>query len=219
MASYAAVEGLRPVVDEPSCVDAFGDWEYPMWKHRLDLARYTDIVAKSDVDCVIETGTHNGKSAEWFAQLPSVRRVITVDVRNVRPAVGYIKGGTPVFALPGSSTAAEVVHQVRGLIGDCTRVMVSLDSDHSRAHVLREIELYSPLVSPGCPLVIEDGVIPWLPPQVKAEHGVDLYDGTVLEAIGAAYNDLRLLAGFTRDEATEAAFKATMAPYGWWVKR
>ena len=36
--------------------------------------------------------------------------------------------------------------------------MVFLDSNHKKAHVARELELYAPLVSPGCYLVVADGV-------------------------------------------------------------
>ena len=34
--------------------------------------------------------------------------------------------------------------------------MVSLDADHSKEHCDVELALYSPLVSPGCALVLED---------------------------------------------------------------
>src|SRR5204863_1227228 len=38
-------------------------------------------------------------------------------------------------------------------------VMVILDSDHSETHVTAELEAYSPLVSPGSVLHVQDGVI------------------------------------------------------------
>ncbi len=37
--------------------------------------------------------------------------------------------------------------------------MVMLDSNHTHAHVARELELYSPFVTKGCYLVVLDTVI------------------------------------------------------------
>ncbi|HHI71834.1 MAG TPA: cephalosporin hydroxylase, partial [Rhodobacteraceae bacterium] len=48
---------------------------------------------------------------------------------------------------------------VRANIPEGARVMVVLDSDHSRDHVLAECRAYGPLVSEGCYLVVADTVV------------------------------------------------------------
>ena len=58
--------------------------------------------------------------------------------------------------LEGSSTNDEIVAQIGERAGAAERVMVILDSDHTRDHVVRELELYAPFVTPGCYLVVED---------------------------------------------------------------
>jgi len=121
----------------------------------LDLWSYQEILVETKPDLIVETGTHLGGSALYMAgvcDLIGSGRIVTVDLvdRPGRPIHGRIT------YLEGSSTSAEVVEQVTAHARDAERVMVILDSDHSRDHVLRELELYAPLVSKGCYLVVED---------------------------------------------------------------
>ena len=121
----------------------------------LDLWNYQEILVETRPDLIIETGTHLGGSALYMAGICDLignGRIVTVDIddRPGRPVHGRIT------YLDGSSTSDEVLNRVTELAQDAERVMVILDSDHSRDHVLRELELYAPLVTKGCYLVVED---------------------------------------------------------------
>jgi cephalosporin hydroxylase len=59
-------------------------------------------------------------------------------------------------ALTASSTDPAVLAQVAERVADAGAVLVVLDSDHSRDHVLAELRAYAPLVTPGSCLVVED---------------------------------------------------------------
>jgi cephalosporin hydroxylase len=203
--------------DRARSVAAFGRWQGDIWKHLDDLGRYQSIMWETRPSVVIETGTHTGDSARWFATQPGVEAVITVDVK---PDSWKAAWGMPVHRLIGDSTDPDIRAGVSAVIeafgADDTRVMVSLDSDHSAAHVAREIELYAPLVSPGCRLVIEDGVLAWLDMATQARHGIlGRYEGTVLDAIEQSAALLAEL-GFVRDIEIESLTPVTMHPAGWW---
>lgn len=102
----------------------------------------------------METGSHTGGSALFFAHAcdrAGTGHVITVDV-----ATDHLRRVHPrITQFHGSSIAPEIFEQIRQHVSG-GRVMVVLDSDHTQAHVAREIELYSTLVSPGDHLVVED---------------------------------------------------------------
>jgi cephalosporin hydroxylase len=121
----------------------------------MDLWTYQEILWETKPDVLVECGTFKGGSAYYFASLMDgmgVGRVVTIDIED-KPA----KPQHPrITYLLGSSTAPEILEKVKSLIRPGERVMVSLDSDHRAAHVQKELELYSPLVTPGMYLVVED---------------------------------------------------------------
>ena len=134
----------------------------------LDMWLYQEIIHAHRPDVIVETGTCFGGSALYMAQLCEIvgnGRVVTVDIapkpgRPVHPRITY---------LTGSSTAPEMLVKVREQLEGAGKVMVVLDSDHSKRHVLEELRLYAPLVTPGCHLIVEDGNVNGHP--VAPEHG------------------------------------------------
>lgn len=206
--------GMVPVIDPSACVEGFGKWVLPMWKHHDDLLRYEHVISTRRPGIVIETGTHTGDSARWFAGFPGVYRVVTIDTVASPKPWDRSERVTPII---GDSTSPRVAGAVRLIVeGEDLPTMVSLDSDHGRKHVISEVMSYAPLVSPGQYLVIEDGVLAWLPPHVQREHAIwHRYEGNVLEAIEQVH-DYLLREGFVRDTVVEAITPVTMNPFGWW---
>ena len=121
----------------------------------LDLWVYQEILHELRPRFIVECGTAAGGSALFLAsvcELLGVGEVVTVDIeeRPGRPAHDRIT------YLRGSSVAEDVVGRVKGLVRDAAPVLVILDSDHSREHVLRELRLYGEIVTPGSYLIVED---------------------------------------------------------------
>jgi cephalosporin hydroxylase len=97
------------------------------------------------------TWTNSFPTNEYEIELEA-RRVLGIDV-DIRPhnrqAIEAHPLASRIEMIQGSSIADDVVAAVRRRAADFTRVMVLLDSNHTHAHVLAELEAYAPLVSPG----------------------------------------------------------------------
>lgn len=72
--------------------------------------------------------------------------------------------------IEGSSVDDEIVSQVKKEIPNDARVLVVLDSLHTHEHVLKELELYSPLVQKGSYLVCMDTVVDFVPDEFNGER-------------------------------------------------
>jgi cephalosporin hydroxylase len=64
-----------------------------------------------------------------------------------------------VTLIEGPSTDAATLARVEAEIPAGAAVMVVLDSNHSREHVLAELRSYGPLVTAGCYLVVADTIL------------------------------------------------------------
>lgn len=127
----------------------------PIWKNPVDLVVYQMIARDVEPTVVIETGTHLGGSAEfWFDMMDGEGRVITIDIEQRCSWPDELA----IVALEGTSTAPEVVAAVTRLIDPADCVLVNLDSSHRYLHVLDELETFSPFVTEGSYLIVEDGI-------------------------------------------------------------
>lgn len=134
----------------------------PLLKAPGDMWVYQEIIWETKPDVIVEAGTFKGGSAYFYACLFDLLgrgTVITVDIEAdpARPKHKRIKYVT------GSSTDAAIVREVRRHIRPKSKVMVILDSDHSRDHVMAELKIWSSLVTRGNYLIVEDTTINFNP--------------------------------------------------------
>ena len=130
-----------------------------------DMMRLQEVIYQVKPDVIVETGIAHGGSLIYSASLCQMMgrgRVIGVDI-EIRPknreAIEAHPLASSITMFEGSSTAPEVVNQVRDQIKPGERVIVFLDSNHTADHVLSELEAYGPMVSPGSYIVAMDGIM------------------------------------------------------------
>ena len=152
-----------------------------------DLVRMQEVVFTLRPDIIVETGVAHGGSLIFYAsilRLLGKGRVIGVDIdirSHNRSAIEAHEFASQISLIQGDSTERSTVDRVRSIIGPTDKVLVVLDSHHSRDHVLSELRLYSKLVTTGSYIVAADGIMK----QVKGAQrtGADWDWNNPLEAI------------------------------------
>lgn len=130
-----------------------------------DILMVQELIWKVRPTVIVESGVAHGGSLILYASLLELLgrgHVIGVDVeirKYNRLAIESHPMSKRVSLIEGSSIDESTVAQVSGRVAGTDSVMVMLDSNHSKAHVRRELELYGPMVTPGSYLVVFDGVM------------------------------------------------------------
>lgn len=157
----------------------------PIIQYPQDIVAMQELIWSVKPDLIIETGiAHGGSlilSASMLALLDmsdaivsgrsidprvSARKVVGVDIdirSHNRAAVESHPMSSRIQMIEGPSAATEVVAQVREIASHYQRIMVCLDSNHTHAHVLDELNAYADLTSVGSYCVVFDTIIEHFP--------------------------------------------------------
>ncbi len=176
-----------------------------IWQFPMDAWLIQEVITSLKPRLIVETGTHRGGSAFFFATLFDLLdipgEVISIDVAAEQtvphPRITY---------LAGSSVDPDIVGQVSQraeAVGG--QVLVILDSDHNAAHVAREMASYAPLVPVGGLIHVQDGWVDQLRP------GRGFGDGPTI----AVKAFLAANPAFVLDEEIEHRYLLSIHPYGW----
>lgn len=144
---------------------------FPLFKMPQDLLTLTDVIWQVKPQLIVECGTAAGGSALFMAHYLDAMgsgKILTLDIRPIdrnypaHPRIAYVGGQSDL----DDEVLAEVKRYCDFYKGP---VMVILDSDHSAAHVAKELEAYCGFVTPGSYLIVEDENVNGHP--VLKEHG------------------------------------------------
>ncbi|MDT5124086.1 MAG: hypothetical protein QOC96_3568 [Acidobacteriota bacterium] len=187
-------------------------WQNTYWmgvqtlKCPLDLWIYQEILFELRPQFIIECGTAAGGSALFLASMCDLLdegQIVTVDIQADPNRPEHSR----ITYLQGSSTANSIVGEIKEIVEDGSPVMVILDSDHSREHVLQELRLYSGIITEGSYLIVEDT-------NINGHPVLELHGAGPMEAVEAFLNETD---EFASDREREKFF-LTFNPKGYLKK-
>lgn len=139
------------------------DWMgVPVIQTPQDLILFQELIFKVKPDYIVETGIAHGGGLIFYAsilELINKGKVIGIDVEikehnrkiiEKHPLIKRIK------MLEGDSISSGIIQEIRRIISPNAKVIVILDSCHTRDHVLKELELYQDFVIPGSYIIVSD---------------------------------------------------------------
>ncbi len=150
----------------------------PIIQYPQDIVAFQEVVHRVKPDLILETGIAHGGSLVLSASLlclldimdgldprQSKRKVIGVDI-DIRPHNRQALDDHPLRykmdLIEGSSIDPQVVKDVHVCCQGFEKVLVSLDSNHTKHHVSEELNAYAGLVSVDSYCIVFDTVVEFM---------------------------------------------------------
>lgn len=190
----------------------------PIIQFPQDMIAMQEIIWATKPDLIIETGIAHGGSLIYYASLLDMMGLegyvlgIDVDIRaHNRAEIDAHPMRKRIEMIQGSSIAPETAAAVTKHAEGKKSVLVILDSNHTHEHVLKELALYSPLVTLGNYLVVYDTLVEDMPDDLIKDRPW----GKGNNPKTAVHEFLKTTNRFEIDKAIEAKILITVAPDGY----
>ena len=138
----------------------------PIIQNPAEILVNQEIIFKTKPDVIIETGIARGGSLIFYASILSLLKKkfkvigVDIDLRNHnRDSLNKSMYSKSIKIIDGSSTEKKTFLKIKKLIDKNSKVLVILDSDHSKKHVYNECKLYSTLVTKNSYLIVADTML------------------------------------------------------------
>ncbi len=204
----------------------------PIIQYPQDIIAMQEIIWLVQPDLIIEAGIAHGGSLIMSASILALldmsdaiesgekldpklshRKVLGIDIdirAHNREAIEAHPMASRIQMIQGSSIELEIIEQVRAVAANYKRVLVCLDSNHTHAHVLAELEAYAPLTSEGSYCVVFDTIIDDMPEGTYPDRPWDKGNNPKT----AVWEYLKSHSEFEIDKSIQNKLLITVAPDG-----
>ena len=192
----------------------------PIIQYPQDMIAMQEIIWEIKPDLIIETGIAHGGSLIYYASILELIGKgevlgIDIDIRDHnRAEIESHPMSKRIKMLQGSAISGDIIDQVKTYAAGKQTVMVCLDSNHTHAHVLKELELYSPFVTTGSYLVAFDTVVEDLPADLYNDRPWTIGDNPKT----AVYEFLKTNNEFVINNEVDNKLLVSVAPSGYLKK-
>ena len=201
-----------------------------------DILALQEIIWETKPDIIIETGIAHGGSLCFSASMLALldmadlqhqtkkrdsstieRKVIgiDIDIRNHnRRAIQCHPMAHKITMIEGSSIEQSIFERVEKLVPKGSKVLVMLDSNHTEAHVLKELKLYTNLVTKNSYCIVFDTIVAQMPNEFNKDRPWDKNNNPK----SAMDKFLKETTDFVVDQEIDNKLLLSMSPRGY-IKR
>jgi len=137
-----------------------------------DMFAIQEVIFRTRPKYIIEIGVAWGGGLLFYSTLMEAlggKKVIGIDIYmpdDLKERLfSHGKISDRLVLINQSSTDPQTIDQIKSIVGQSRDVLVLLDSFHTHDHVLKELQMYSPLVGKGQYLICGDTIVEDIPVQ------------------------------------------------------
>jgi cephalosporin hydroxylase len=136
-----------------------------------DIISIQEIISERKPNIILEIGVAWGGLLLMYDSLAKecgIKKIIGIDTfipTDLKKRLANKIKNTSYKLINSSSLENKTLNIVKKICGKYKKILIHLDSNHTKEHVLKELEMYSVLSSKGDYIIVSDTIIEYIPTQ------------------------------------------------------